>query len=134
MHQSKILVADDSRTSRALVRRALAAAGYDVTLAADGQEAVQFARRDRPDLVILDIQMPEMDGYTACDEILALADRATKLPIIFLTKVTAKHLNALGSELGAYLRKPVTEQQLLSTVEMLLEGCEERETCAGNSP
>ena len=131
MHQSKILVADDSRTSRALIHRALASAGYDVTLAADGREAVQFARRDRPDLVIIDIQMPELDGYAACDEILAQADRDSNLPIIFLTKVTAKHLTALGSELGAYLRKPVTHQQLLSTVEKLLEGCDAPETCAG---
>ena len=77
--------------------------------------------------------MPGMDGYTACDEILALADRTSKLPFIFLTKVTAKHLNALGTELGAYLRKPVTDQQLLATVEALLDGCEEGKTCAGSS-
>jgi CheY-like chemotaxis protein len=133
MNQSKILVADDSRSIRAVVRRALAAAGYDVTLAADGREAVQFARRDRPDLVILDIQMPEMDGYTACEEILALEDRCPHLPIIFLTKDTAKHLKALGNELGAYLPKPVTDEQLLATVESLLEGSGLQETCAGNS-
>ena len=105
MHQPKILIADDSRTIRALVRRALSAAGFDVTLACDGKEAVQLARRDHPDLVILDIQMPEMDGYTACEEILALNDRCPDLPIIFLTKDNAKHLDALGSQLGAYLQK-----------------------------
>ena len=65
MHQAKILAADDSRTIRALVSRTLSGAGFDVTLASDGLEAVEFARRDHPDLVILDIQMPHMDGYTA---------------------------------------------------------------------
>lgn len=131
MHQSKILVADDSRVTRAAVRRTLSAAGYDVTLAADGLEAVQFARRDRPDLVILDIQMPELDGYTACDEILAIENRNPHLPIIFLTNADAKHLSALGNQLGAYLRKPVSEEQLLCTVETLLDPSETRQTGAG---
>ena len=121
MHQTKILVADDSCTIRALVRRTLAKAGFDVSIACDGAEAVQVARRDRPDLVILDIQMPEMDGYMACEQILALADWCPELPIIFLTKDMANHLEALGSELGAYLRKPVSEEKLLSTVRSLLD-------------
>ena len=120
MHQAKILVADDSRTIRAVVRRALTAEGFDVTLASDGLEAVQFARRDRPDLVILDIQMPEMDGYTACEQILALEDRNSDLPIVFLTKENAQHLGALGSQLGAYLPKPVSDETLVSTVRELL--------------
>ncbi len=121
MYQTKILVADDSRTIRALVRRTLVNAGFDVSIACDGREAVQVARRDRPDLVILDIQMPEMDGYSACEQILALADWSPELPIIFLTKDMAKHLEALGSELGAYLRKPVSEETLLATVRSLLD-------------
>ncbi len=120
MQQAKILVADDSRTIRALVCRTLTQAGFDVMLAADGLEAVQLARRDHPDLVILDIQMPEMDGYTACEQILALEDRQSELPIVFLTKDSAKHLNALGAQLGAYLPKPVEEETLLSTVRTLL--------------
>ncbi len=131
MQQAKILVADDSRTIRALVRRTLDGAGFDVTLAADGREAVQLARRDHPDLVVLDIQMPEMDGYTACEEILALPDRAPDLPIIFLTKDRAKHLDALGSELGAYLQKPVCEETLLATVRSLLARNGSPETCHG---
>lgn len=121
MHQTKILVADDSRTIRALVRRTLAGAGYDVSLACDGREAVQLARRDRPDLVILDIQMPVMDGYTACEEILALQNRCPDLQIVFLTKDEAKHLDALGRQLGAYLQKPVCENTLLATVRSLLK-------------
>lgn len=133
MHMSKILVADDCRTIRAVVRRALSAAGYDVTLAADGREAVQFARRDRPDLVILDIQMPEMDGYSACEAILGLDERNSRLPVIFLTRDNAKHLSALGSDLGAYLPKPVTEEQLLSTVQELLADGELRQMCEGKA-
>ncbi len=120
MRQTKILVADDSCTIRALVRRTLVNAGFDVSIACDGKEAVEVARRDRPDLVILDIQMPEMDGYTACEQILALADWCTELPIIFLTKDNAKHLEALGSELGAYLKKPVSEETLLETIRSLI--------------
>ncbi len=132
MHQAKILVADDSRTIRAVVRRTLSAAGFDVTLACDGKEAVAMARRDHPDLVILDIQMPEMDGYTACEEILALDDRSSDVPIIFLTKDTAKHLNALGDELGAYLQKPVCDETLVSTVQSLLDRHAAPSACSGS--
>lgn len=120
MQQPKILVADDSRTIRALLRRTLFAAGFDVILASDGLEAVRSARRDHPDLVILDIQMPEMDGYTACEEILEMSKRDGHPPIIFLTQETARHLTALGSQLGAYLPKPVDEGLLLETICRLL--------------
>jgi len=120
MHQAKILVADDSCTIRTLVRRALTSQGFDVTLACDGKEAVCLAQSNPPDLVILDIQMPEMDGYTACEQILAYEDRNPDLQIIFLTKESAGHLSALGRQFGAYLPKPVCEGTLLSTVQSLL--------------
>lgn len=124
----KILVADDSRTIRAYVCRTLTAAGFEVSLACDGLEAVQLARRDHPDLVILDIQMPEMDGYSACEQILALGPR--HVPIIFLTNESAKHLCALGDQLGAYLPKPVHEDTLLTTVRALLQRVVPQ-TCSG---
>ncbi len=128
MQQPKILVADDSRSVRAVLRRTLAAAGYDVILASDGLEAVRSAQRDHPDLVILDIQMPEMDGYTACEEILSLEESPAGLPIVFLTRDTAKHLNVLGTQLGAYLPKPVTDETLLSTISGLLATRPQRDT------
>ena len=133
MPQRKILVADDSRVFRATVRRTLAHAGYDVTLAADGEEAVQLARREQPDLVILDVHMPIKDGYSACEEILASDDRETPVPIVFLTCDRAKHLAALGDDLGAYLTKPVTDELLLKTIHRLLHGTAQSETCAGIS-
>ena len=120
MSAQKILLADDSRTIRALVRRPLAAHGYDVILATDGRDAVQLARRENPDLVILDIQMPEMDGYAACEEILALSEHLATVPVIFLTKMKAQHLEQLGQDLGAYLQKPVPDDLLLETVARLL--------------
>ncbi|TWT83797.1 Response regulator MprA [Planctomycetes bacterium CA13] len=120
MHPPRILVADDSRTIRAVVYRTLCAENFDVILACDGIEAVKLARCERPHLVILDIQMPEMDGYAACEEILKLEGRRDDLPIIFLTKNNAKHLDALGNDLGAYLQKPVCGDTLLATVRSLL--------------
>ena len=116
MQKAQILVADDSRTIRALLRRTLSNVGYDVTLACDGLEAVQLARRSSPDLAILDIQMPEMNGYVACEQLLAI----NTIPVIFLTKSEDGHLTALGKDLGAYLPKPVCEQTLLQTVDSLL--------------
>lgn len=121
MNPPRILVADDSRTIRAVVHRILSGAGFDVILASDGAHAVQLARRERPHLVILDIQMPVMDGYAACEEILALEDRYDDLPIVFLTNDTANHLGTLGNQLGAYLPKPVDEETLVATVRSLLK-------------
>lgn len=120
MPQPKILVADDSRTIQTLVRRALTEAGYCVSLAADGREAVRVAHRECPQLVILDILMPEMDGYAACLEIRELGEPWHATPFIFLSKVENQALTMLGSQLGAYLPKPVRVDLLLSTVESLI--------------
>ncbi len=117
MHQPRILVADDSRAVRVCLERSLTGAGYEVTVACDGLEAVRLAREVAPDLVILDIQMPEMDGYAACDQILKNA----QLPVIFLTRSRATQLDALGHQLGAYIPKPADEQELLDTVRELLQ-------------
>ncbi len=117
MQQSRILVADDSRAVRVCLERFLKRAGYDVWVACDGVEAVELAREVAPDLVILDIQMPEMDGYAACEQILKHA----VLPIIFLTRSRATQLDVLGDQLGAYIPKPADDQQLLATIQELLQ-------------
>ncbi|WP_164101967.1 response regulator transcription factor [Candidatus Laterigemmans baculatus] len=122
--QPKILVADDSRTIQTIVRRTLEEAGYDVTLAADGRQAVVAARNERPQLVILDILMPEKDGYAACFEIREMGDPWKDLPIIFLTKEHTPALDRLGAEFGAYLPKPIRGDLLLSTVAALLDRTE----------
>lgn len=121
MSKPVILVADDSRTLRTLVRRILGEAGYAVALAADGREAVEVARRERPDLIVLDIHMPSMDGYEACHQLLGYGPPWSETPIIFLTHAEGPHLSALGSELGAYLRKPVKPDLLIPTVRRLLD-------------
>lgn len=126
MQSTRILVADDSRTVRVSLNRILTAADYQVLLASDGREAVDLARLHEPQLAILDIQMPEMDGYTACEEILSQAT----IPIIFLTKDPGNHLAALGDQLGAYIPKPAQEAELLSTISQLLASAELETTCA----
>lgn len=116
MSVQKILVVDDSRTVRAIVVRALAEAGYEVITAADGVEAVERAKSDRPDLAVLDICMPFMDGYAVCDELKKLGEPLSRLPIVFLTTVESHALELLGSSLGAYLQKPVQAEELLKVV------------------
>lgn len=118
MHQAKILVVDDSRAIRISLDRTLRAAGFEVFIACDGFEAVSMAREVEPDLVILDIQMPGMDGYAACNEIL---QQNGKLPFVFLTNNRAAHLSALGDQLGAYLPKPADGETLVKTVRNLLQ-------------
>jgi DNA-binding response OmpR family regulator len=123
MYPPNILVADDSCTVRTIVNRALTQAGFDVRLARDGEEAVALATQALPDLAILDIQMPGIDGYAACQQILDLSAGGHRPPIIFLTKETASHLHALGVELGAYLPKPVNAEKLIRVVRELLMPC-----------
>jgi CheY-like chemotaxis protein len=119
MANRTVLVADDSQTVRVLTQRALRAAGYEVFLAENGQEAVALAGLHRPQVIILDIQMPIMDGYEACDRILGLPNNAKQLRIIFLTSERGQQLEQLGRQFGAYLPKPFNEQLLLSTIQAL---------------
>lgn len=116
-----VLVADDSQTVRVLTQRALRAAGYEVVLAENGQQAVEMAGLHRPQIVILDIQMPIMDGYEACDRILRLENNLPNLRIIFLTSERGQQLDQLGRQYGAYLPKPFNEQLLLSTMQGLFD-------------
>jgi DNA-binding response OmpR family regulator len=121
MSSTRILVADDSATLRTQLRRALTEAGYDVAVASDGLEAVQLARREPPELAILDIEMPGLDGYGVCQELQRMGEPWSRLPIVFLTASQSHALEMLGDKLGAYLHKPVGTKQLLQTVARQLE-------------
>jgi DNA-binding response OmpR family regulator len=94
----------------------LSRAGYEVHVAEDGRDALSKARNVRPNVVILDIQMPEMDGYAVCQELKKMGGPWDRIPIIFLTSVESNALNLLGHAMGAYLRKPVRVDELLDSV------------------
>ena len=120
MAAPKILVVDDSNTVRAVLQRTLCQAGYDVVTASDGLEAIEVAKQERPQLAILDICMPHLDGYGVCQELKQMGKPWSELPIIFLTTLESHALELLGHELGAYLQKPICDQRLLETVNSLL--------------
>ena len=112
-----VLVVDDSATVRAVVAAELEAGGYHVLLAADGRAALDAARSERVDVVLLDVEMPEMDGWAVVQEL--KADPATKgIAVVFLTgrSATADAVQAL--ELGAhdFVRKPPQPAELLARV------------------
>lgn len=116
MSSPKVLVVDDSRTVRTVVKRTLAEAGYDVITASDGAESLELFQTEMPQLAILDIRMPNLDGYGVCQELQRMGSPFNEIPIIFLTTLDSNALELLGDELGAYLQKPVRGQQLLDTV------------------
>jgi len=118
--KKKILVADDEQTVRALVTRLLSQ-NYVVLEAKDGAIAVDIARREKPDLILMDIMMPKVDGYTACHQI--KQDQATKaIPVVMLTGVGHELNKKLSWEVGAtgYITKPFILQDLLDVINPLL--------------
>jgi two-component system, cell cycle response regulator len=116
-----ILIVDDSVAIRRIISRALTAVGYQVVEASDGSEALAACRAQRPDLVLLDIDMPVMDGPTALREMRADPHLAS-IPVLFLTARTGGADVAAGIELGAqdYLRKPCEPAELTARVAMAL--------------
>jgi two-component system, cell cycle response regulator len=120
--RATVLVADDSATVRALVRLELEAAGYEVLEAEDGRQAVETARAQRVGAVLLDVEMPELDGFGV---IAALkADPLTAdVPVVFLTSRTETEdvLGALRAGAHDYLRKPPDPAELLARVASAVE-------------
>jgi DNA-binding response OmpR family regulator len=115
---SKILVVDDEMKIARLVRDYLTEAGFDVTLAANGPAALAAARSQRPDLVILDLGLPGMDGYDVTRSIRS----GSSIPIIMLTARSEETDRIVGLELGAddYVVKPFSPRELVARVKAVL--------------
>ncbi|HEX2052283.1 MAG TPA: response regulator [Actinomycetota bacterium] len=119
----KILITDDDPVIIELLQVNLEFEGYDVISAADGVEAVERAARDQPDLVILDIMMPRMDGWTARAELLK-DPRTANIPVIFLSARAQQADLRKGYESGvaAYVTKPFEPVELLDLIAQILSG------------
>jgi CheY-like chemotaxis protein len=118
----RILVVDDDENILSLERTILEQKGFDVTTAAGGAEALQLLGERTFDLVLLDVMMPEIDGFTVCRRI--KEDPKTRdLPVIFLTAKGGGEALAEGFESGAvmYINKPFTANKLLTIVNTMLE-------------
>jgi two-component system cell cycle response regulator DivK len=117
----KVLIADDKATSRELVRTVLEREGYAVLEAADGIEALRNAREAVPDMIILDLQMPGMDGFTVLEE-LRKDQRFRATPIMALTASAMQGDRERAIKIGftGYVTKPIRLQVLRSEVERLL--------------
>lgn len=118
MSEGLILVVDDEEHIRELVRLYLEKDGFTVVLAADGEEAVQKVKELHPQLIILDIMLPKLDGWDVCREVRKVAET----PIIMLTAKGEEFDKVLGLELGAddYLTKPFSPRELVARVKAIL--------------
>ncbi|MBI4956383.1 MAG: response regulator [Myxococcales bacterium] len=112
-----VLVVDDDPEVRELLRQHLALAGFRVALAEDGAAGLERARGERPDLVLLDVQMPVMDGFETLARLRGHAE-LRDVPVLLLTSLASRHLKVRGLEAGAedYLTKPFDRAELLARV------------------
>jgi signal transduction histidine kinase len=117
-----VLVVDDNEANRAVAQAALEDEGYRVVLATGGAAAVEAFARERPDCVLLDVRMPEVDGFTACERIRALPGGAG-VPVIFLTALRDVDTfdRAFGAGADDFLTKPVRPTELVVRVETALK-------------
>jgi DNA-binding response OmpR family regulator len=113
-----ILVVDDKKELRVMVKSYLEEEGFRVVMAGDGQEALYVARHEKPDLIILDLMMPQMGGY----EFLRVHRREAETPIIILTAKLDEGDKVLGLELGAddFVTKPFSMRELTARVRAVL--------------
>lgn len=122
MDNKTILVVDDSADAREVLRRTLALAGYRVIEATDGREAVEIVGRECPDLILMDLNMPVMDGFAATERIRQLRDRCGNVPIVAVTAFDTYGMKEAALEVGcdAYLLKPVAVDEVEGVVAGLL--------------
>lgn len=118
MAKGKILVVDDERKILSLVRAYLEREGYRVIEATDGHQALEAFQRGTPDLIVLDLMLPEVDGLEVCREI----RRTSEVPIIMLTARDEDADKLIGLELGAddYITKPFSPRELVARVRAVL--------------
>lgn len=129
----RILIVDDEPDALELIKFNMKESGYQVVTAPDGRKALETIKNERPDLVVLDLMLPEVDGLEVCKIIRRNAE-TSDLPIIMLTAKAAEIDRVLGLELGAddYMTKPFSPRELMLRIRNLLKrkagGSEEKES------
>jgi two-component system alkaline phosphatase synthesis response regulator PhoP len=118
----KILVAEDERDIRELIVFSLRYGGYEVLEATNGTEAVEVARNEVPDLILMDVRMPKMTGYEACQKLRSTPETAN-IPIVFLSAKGQETEIQQGLEAGAteYILKPFAPDELVRRVGQILK-------------
>ena len=119
--KQRILLVDDEPSIVKMVGKRLEIEGFDVLVAVDGQEGLSKAQTERPDLIILDLMLPKLNGYEICT-MLKQDTRYQKIPIVLFTAKAQEKDEKLGMECGAnaYVRKPFRAQELLEKILSLL--------------
>ncbi|MFT6395445.1 MAG: CheY-like chemotaxis protein [Bradymonadia bacterium] len=118
---AKVLVVDDSATVRDLLERRLARKGFRVVTAADGVEGVEFCTRELPDVVLMDLHMPVMDGWAATRAIRA-NEATAQIPVLILTAYNSSRDRSAAMDAGAsdFDSKPISMPRLIAKMERLL--------------
>ena len=121
MTKKKILVVEDEAELTGAIQIRLEQAGYEVLIAYDGQQALEKARGENPDLIVLDLMLPKIDGYKVC-RMLKFDEKYKKIPIVMLTARAQEKDESLGYEVGAdaFITKPFKYQALLSKIRELI--------------
>ena len=120
--KKRILIVEDETELVKAIQIRLEEAGYEVLAAYDGQEGLDKAKKEMPDLIILDLMLPKMDGYKVCG-LLKKDKRFAKIPIIILTAKAQESDEKLSLEVGAdaYITKPFQHEAVLAKISELLE-------------
>jgi DNA-binding response OmpR family regulator len=118
---ARILIAEDERDIRDLITFTLRFAGHEVIPTANGEEAYQVAMKEIPDLILLDVRMPRMNGYEACKH-LKSSSGTQNIPVVFLSAKGQESEVRMGIEVGAeeYILKPFSPDQLTARIQEIL--------------
>ncbi len=122
MGSKKILIVDDEVDLVETVRFPLEMEGFNVLVSYNGEDALNQARKEKPDLILLDLMLPKLDGYKVC-RLLKFDERYKNIPILMLTAKTQEKDKALGMETGAndYITKPFDLDRLVEKVKSYLK-------------
>jgi two-component system, OmpR family, alkaline phosphatase synthesis response regulator PhoP len=118
----RVLVVDDEEDLGRILKFALMAAGHEVLLAMDGAEGLRMAREEAPDLILLDLMLPKIDGYKVC-RMLKFDERYRHIPVVILSARTQEVDKQMAKETGAdlFITKPYNLNEILSTIQQLLQ-------------
>jgi CheY-like chemotaxis protein len=123
---ANILVVDDDASTRTLLELILSSGGHEITLLNDGREALAYLKTHTPDLIVIDVNMPVLDGIEVCSRVKKLP-RFRNTPVIVLTSMNdaGTRVRAIDANASEIVYKPLTGKNFLQTVQVLLKGVQE---------